>query len=394
MQTREKMSFGLSIFLLLIGTKLVFSQITVELLRLDSSDARGVCVQSYYGYLADGAAGLKIINLSNPRYVRTTGSISLPGSFIEQVAVSGDMAVLTDTNGRIHFVNVRDKMRPRLEWTLETNDTPRAIAASGGKAFVIEYGDDPADAGYFSGIEVFSYYGTRAESIQLTPVSGIRDLVISGKYIFAVTSRELIGYRRTAAGFDTRPAQRIDFPAGEEIVSLGHHGLYLFAFGTDGLYVIGPIPITLVFVFSGLPFPMDLPRITEIELPMEMRIIDQAPVPGDRENRKVDAAVLDYGRGSSSSPNIFLLLTTLNTYGLYTFDWNTQELNPFNILEFTTSTWIDFFDLNAATDGRVRIYDAAFPHYFSPGFLEGGIIAVGAIGGYGLGYAYISSITF
>jgi hypothetical protein len=394
MKIKKNMGFGLVIFLLLMWVNPVFSQIEVMHKRVETDgNAKGLAVQHYYGYLADGSGGLKIINMSNVKSFRISGSLQFHGSVIEQVAVSGDMAVLTDTTGNVHFVDVEDKMRPQLKWTLETRDIPRTVTAAGGKAFVIEYGDDPADPDYFSGIEVFSYYGTRAESIQLIPITGIRDVVITSKYVFAVTSRELIGFRRVSTGFDTTPAQRIDFPAGEEINSLGHCGHYLFAFGRDRLYVLGPIPISLFLFFFGSPFYGDLPRVVESELPLEMSIIDQAPIPGYRENRKADAAVLDYGGSTTSSPKIFILLTTLNSYGLFTYDWETRELNPFNILEFSTSTWIDFFDLNAATDGEVRIYDAAFPQYFSPGFLEGGVIAIGAIGGLGLAYAYISSIT-
>ena len=88
-----------------------------------------LAVRGYHVFLADGPRGLKIFNLSYPRAASLTGRVSVPGGIMEDVAVDGDMVVLTDaTNKRVHFVDVWNLMRPRVAATVAAGgDVPRRI---------------------------------------------------------------------------------------------------------------------------------------------------------------------------------------------------------------------------------------------------------------------------
>ena len=362
-----------------------------------NGNTKGIAQMGYYIYLADGDKGLKIINVSNPRYFVTTGVLPMPG-FVEQVAVdSNDMAVLSDTKDKqIHFVDIYDKMRPELKWTLPARgDIPRAVIANAGMAFVVEYGKDPSDQDYFSGIEVFSYQ-PEAESIQLERIAGVRDVVVTSTHLFAAGGNHLYAYRRTSSGFEVKPETTLDFLGTEDIQSLALSGQYLFAFGTEQLYVILK-PLTPIMPMPRIP--IEIPGLPEggtprfsfsapESSPIELTVIANARVDVEQENRKVSAAVLNYGNGLTSNPSIFILLTTLKSFGLFAFDGTTNTLSPASYMDLSTSEWIVFKNIYEETDRKIKIYDSAFSEYPYPGVLKGGIVGVGAVGDYGLGYVY------
>lgn len=367
--------FLVVLFLMLSWIYPVYSQIVVlEKNANTNGDTRGIAVLDYYVYLADGAGGFKIVNMSNPYLYVITGMLQMSGCFIEQVAVDSNIVVLTDTlNKQIHFVDVSDKMRPELLESLPvTGDVPRRIAAEGGKVFVLEYGDDSTAPGYFSGIEVFSYQ-TTIGSVQLTPINNIQDVEVNASYVLAAGGDQLQLFRRNATGFNVAPARILSFPADEEIKSLDLYGINLFAFGKNQLYAIG------VFEFQLFPNPPILIAW----------ILDQIAVSGYQENRNVSAAILDYGNGTTSAPYIYLLATTLKSYGMFCFNTSTIELKAFGMYDLETSSTIVFRDVYDASDGKVKIYDSDFPEYFHPGAFHGGTFGLGAIGDYGLGYVQV-----
>lgn len=363
------------LFFMLLCIYPVYSQIDVlEKNANTDGDTRGIAVQDYYVYLADGTGGLKIINMSNPYCYVLTGALSLPGSFVEQVAVDSNIVVLTDTqNNRVHFVDVSDKMRPELlESPTVNGDVPRRIEAEGGRAFVLEYGDDPLAPGYFCGIEVFAY-GITIESVQLTPVNNLRSLAVNADYVLTGGGNQILLFRRDAVGFVVTPARTTTLPANEEIQSLCLWNQYLFAFGKDELYAFG------IFTLHLYPHPPLL-----IVWPLA-----QEPVPGDPVNRRISASILDYGNGSTSDPVIYLLLTTQKEYGMFFFNSSTLVLRAFNMYDLESSTWVVFRDVDEASDGEIEIYDSAFPIHFYPGAFNGGTFGMGALGDYGLGYVQV-----
>ncbi|KKQ26893.1 MAG: hypothetical protein US42_C0019G0003 [Candidatus Magasanikbacteria bacterium GW2011_GWC2_37_14] len=78
-----------------------------------SSEASGVYVSGKYAYLADGANGLKIIDITNPAGPVLVGSIDTSGAV--GVYVSGKYAYVADANpGGLKIIDVSDPGAPRL----------------------------------------------------------------------------------------------------------------------------------------------------------------------------------------------------------------------------------------------------------------------------------------
>jgi len=390
-----------ALVLLLVAAPL-FSQLEIMQYTVASGgDTRGIAVKGYHVYLANGNSGLKIINLTNPRYPLTTGALPLNGRFCDQVAVSGNMVGLTDTdNDFVCFVDAKDKMRPILKAALKAGgDIPRGLVMSNGKAFVVERGAHMAAPVYFSGVEVFDFAGTTVRSRQLTAIADVRDVAATSQYLLVATSHDLQVFSRTVGGFAAMPVTTVDFPVGEEIASITLHGQYLFAFGRNQLYVIGHIPLALVPVpgslSPGLPAKSPLSPALAKEIAkkpsLKLKILVQAAVAGDTENRRIDAATIVFGGGSTSRPKIYLLLTTRTSYGLYIFDPTAETLTPFDIFDWRAHEHLVLYDIHEASGGEISIYDAAFPEYFAPGWNCGGVMGIGALGPTGFGYAIIDT---
>ncbi|MFC1885037.1 hypothetical protein ACFL2O_09725 [Thermodesulfobacteriota bacterium] len=355
-------------------------------------DTRGIDVRKFHVFLADGSKGLKIINLSNPNRAMLTGFLSIPDSFVEQVAVDKNMAVLTDTRNRqIHFVNTRNVYRPELQASLRVEgDIPRRVIASGGKAYVVEYGDDPTSLRYFSGIEVFSYTsGAEPESSQLKAIENVRDVVFHRGYVFVAAGHQIMAYKPSASGLSDEPIKTLMLSAREQIQSVTAFNGYLFVFGSNELYVVGFVPIPLRIPGSMPGSPLDIPSKDRRLPKLELKVITQIPVDCESERRRINATIADYGGGLTSEPNIVILLTTLNTYGLFVFNQSERKIRAFTIHDLSASDTYVFRNVNEATEGRLRIFDAIFPEHTYPGWLKGGVIGIGALGENGFGWVHI-----
>ena len=347
----------------------LYPQISVKERNIDTNgETRGLALRDFYAFLADGDAGLKIINMSNRFSFRIKGNLSLPGSFVEQVAVDADMVVLTDTKKKqVHFVDAWDTANPELLASLSAQgDTPRAVAVHAAMAFVVEYGEKPGTAGYFSGIEVFSIK-EKISSVQLRKLRGVRDIAVRHPFVFVGGANRVLTFEAANTGLSPRPLTVVSFPVGEDVQSIALFEEWLFVFGRMNLYVVHVLD------------------------PLKQKILDQSPVPGCPDFRRVDAAILDLGGGKSSGPQIFILLTTLISYGMYTFDMPSGTLNAFPMYDLKTPGWIYFRDVHKTSDGKVEIFDSALSRYFYPGAVSGGTFALGALGGYGMGFVQVDT---
>lgn len=345
----------------------LYPQIIVKERNVDTNgETRGIALRDFYAFLADGNAGLKIINMSNRSSFRMKGNLSLPGSFVEQVAVEGDMVVLTDTKKKqVHFVNAWDTSNPELLASLNAQgDTPRAAAVSAGMAYVVEYGEKPGTTGYFSGIESFSIE-EKIKSVDLRKLRGARDIAARHPLVFVGGSNRLYTFETAGSGLSPKPIAIVTFPVGEDVQSIALFEEWIFVFGRMNLYAV------------------------HIINPLKPTILDKSPVPGCPDFRRVDAMILDLGGGKFSDPQVFILLTTLMSYGMYTFHMPSGKLSAFPMYDVKTSGWTYFRDVHKASDGEVEIFDSALSRYFYPGAFSGGTFGLGAIGGYGMGFVQV-----
>lgn len=98
-----------------------------------------VFVSGNYAYCADGSAGLKIVNISNP------ASLSLAGEYESQTAygvfVSGTFAYVADgTSSGLKIINVSNPGNPTLAGSYTTPGGAYDVVVSGNYAYVADWG--------------------------------------------------------------------------------------------------------------------------------------------------------------------------------------------------------------------------------------------------------------
>ncbi len=88
-------------------------------------------------YLADGAAGLRIVDVSKPDSPFEAGSWQTPSVAVE-VAISGTLAFVAGREEGLHIVDVHDPARPRLVATYDTPGLVWGVAVEGGWVYLAD----------------------------------------------------------------------------------------------------------------------------------------------------------------------------------------------------------------------------------------------------------------
>jgi len=97
------------------------SQDTLPLGMIDTpSNARNLFVQGDYVYIADGRAGLIIINATDPGNLAIVGEYDTD-YYANAVYVSGEKAYVADGDGGIEVVNVSDPSEPQYYGSIRTS---------------------------------------------------------------------------------------------------------------------------------------------------------------------------------------------------------------------------------------------------------------------------------
>ncbi|MEM4390460.1 MAG: VWA domain-containing protein [Candidatus Diapherotrites archaeon] len=94
--------------------------------RLDTTDPRDVFVDGNYAYLADGSAGLRIINITNKTNPTLVGTYNTPGTAYD-VIVDGNYAYVADLSGGLRIINITNKSNPTLASYYTTGNYIRGI---------------------------------------------------------------------------------------------------------------------------------------------------------------------------------------------------------------------------------------------------------------------------
>lgn len=105
----------------------------------DTSDPREVFVDSNnYAYVADGSAGLRIINVANKVLgMPIIGTYNTNGTALDVVAV-GNYAYVADGSNGLVIVNTASKSNPGLVGSYNTPGTAYAVKVSGNYAYVAD----------------------------------------------------------------------------------------------------------------------------------------------------------------------------------------------------------------------------------------------------------------
>jgi hypothetical protein len=136
--------------------------------------ATGVAVDGGYAYVADGTAGLRVIQVSRPTAPAGVGACDTP-YWANDVTVAGPYAYVADLQSGLRIVDVSDPARPYIKGFYDTPWDANQVALSGHYAFVADGGagmqvinvSNPAQPqqvtslwtpGYAAGIAIASNY--------------------------------------------------------------------------------------------------------------------------------------------------------------------------------------------------------------------------------------------
>jgi hypothetical protein len=92
-------------------------------------------VSGNYAYVADGGAGLRVIDVSNPTNPREVGFFDTPGT-ARGVYVSGNYAYVADAGAGLRVIDVSNPTNPREVGFFDTPDFAWGVYVSGNYAFV------------------------------------------------------------------------------------------------------------------------------------------------------------------------------------------------------------------------------------------------------------------
>jgi hypothetical protein len=101
-------------------------------------NARGVALASGRCYVADGRAGLTILDISNPGVPQVLGNCPIPGGYANKVAVSGDIACVAAGSAGVAFVGIVDPARPVLYALLKTPEAKAVFITPSGRIFATD----------------------------------------------------------------------------------------------------------------------------------------------------------------------------------------------------------------------------------------------------------------
>ncbi len=102
-----------------------------------SGVAQGIYVAGAYAYVADGTSGLQIINISIPSSPALVGTYDTSGSSTD-VHVSGKHAYVTDGADGVHIIDVSNPASPALVGSYDTTGYAHAVYVSGTYAYIAD----------------------------------------------------------------------------------------------------------------------------------------------------------------------------------------------------------------------------------------------------------------
>lgn len=124
-----------------------------------TTNALGVWVSGNYAYVADGTAGLRIIDVSNPEATSIVGTYDTP-SLASGLKIFNSYAYIADESGGLQVVDISAPTNPRLVGAAVTASAVTEIAMTstayqylgGGNAMIITRNQHSCDSGTVKGV--------------------------------------------------------------------------------------------------------------------------------------------------------------------------------------------------------------------------------------------------
>lgn len=105
--------------------------------NISLNDSLDVFVAGTYAYIADGTAGLSIVDVSNPDTPVSIGSYNTSGT-AQGVYVSGTYAYIADGTAGLQVIDISTPSAPTLVGTYATNDSTHDVYVSGKYAYLAD----------------------------------------------------------------------------------------------------------------------------------------------------------------------------------------------------------------------------------------------------------------
>jgi hypothetical protein len=180
--------------------------------------ANNVDVNGNYAYVAAGAAGLQVVDVTSRSNPRVVAALDTPGN-ANDVVVVGDYAYVADGSFGLQIIDIANPLAPVLTATLDTSGMAWDLVVRGGHAFVadgsaglkiidvsnpaspslvgslalagtakgvdVDLAGNLAVVGGTAGVQVVDIANPAAPVLRGTAAGGdVRDLVIAGDYVF------------------------------------------------------------------------------------------------------------------------------------------------------------------------------------------------------------------
>ncbi len=164
-----------------------------------TGDAIGVHISGKYAYVADGASGLQIIDVSNPASPTLVGTYDTAGT-AHDVYVAGKYAYVADDSAGLQIIDISNPSAPTLTGTYNTSSTAYEVNVSGKYAYVADFTSlqivdisnpaSPTLAGAYSGpntygVYVFgqyAYLATYSSGLKIVDISNPTNPILTGTY--------------------------------------------------------------------------------------------------------------------------------------------------------------------------------------------------------------------
>lgn len=195
------------------------------------ASANNIFVSGNYAYLADGTAGLLVVNISDPENPEFLGSYDTSGEALD-VAVSNGYAYVADGSSGLAIIDVSDPYSPELKSTYSTGDA-RGVTTQGDYVYIANGSSNDLVIVDISDpehpLKVGSHPGYRE----------MFDVYIDGSFAYVAVDRDVKRYDITNP---STPVMEFGYSGGPSPSSdiIGVHGnseILALAAGPDGVII-------------------------------------------------------------------------------------------------------------------------------------------------------------
>ena len=153
-------------------------------------NANDVVLVGTHAYIADGPGGLRIVDITNPLAPASLGSVTIPGNDARDVQVAGGVAYMAGGAGGLSIVDVSNAASPVVLGSLTLDGEANGVALAGTAAVV---------AAGWAGVHVVNIVNPAAPALVTTIfTSDARDVTARNAYVFiADLSSGLLTYDLT-----------------------------------------------------------------------------------------------------------------------------------------------------------------------------------------------------